>query len=219
MKIGITGLKCGMSRIFTSNGDLIPVTVIYSPQNKISQIKSIDKEGYNAIQVAIGEKKSHKVTKAEAGHFLKAGIPAGIRTCEFLLDSMPEDHTWSLGHTLDLNMYKPLDKVDVVAISKGKGFAGCIKRHGFARQDATHGNSLSHRAPGSAGMCQTPGRVLKGKKMAGHMGDQQVTVQNLSVVAVYSNENLLLVKGCIPGPKGAFIIIKPAIKHKVKHEK
>lgn len=219
MKIGITGFKCGMSRIFNANGDLVPVTVIYVPHNRISQLKSSDKEGYDAIQVTMGEKKANKATKSELGHFAKAMISPGLKTCELLINEDMKNYNLTLGQLLDLNMYKPFDKVDVVAISKGKGFAGCIKRHGFSRQDATHGNSLSHRVPGSVGMCQTPGRVLKGKKMPGHKGDRRVTVQNLSVLAVYSDEGVLLVKGCIPGAKGSFVVVKPAIKYRLKNEK
>ncbi len=207
MTIGIIGHKVGMTRVFSQEGNSTPVTVVSIANNTVSQIKSQDTDGYNAIQVATGAVKASKVTKPQAGHFAKAGIQAGKIVMEFRTDEKLE-----VGTNLDINMFAAGQKVDVTGRSKGKGFQGVIKRYNFQMQDATHGNSVSHRAPGSIGQCQTPGRVFKGKKMSGHMGDRNVTTQNLEIVRVDAEKGLLLIKGAVPGAKNSRVIIKPAVK-------
>jgi large subunit ribosomal protein L3 len=198
-----------MTRIFTESGESIPVTVLQVDNNRISQIKSMDVDGYSAVQVVNGSKKSSRVNKPLSGHYAKAGVEAGDFIKEFRLES---SDGYSLGQVLSVEMFEVGDKVDVVGTSKGKGFAGGVKRHNFKMQDATHGNSISHRAPGSIGQCQTPGRVFKGKKMAGHMGNVQRTAQNLEIAQIDNEKGLLLVKGAIPGPKSGNVVIKQAIK-------
>ncbi len=210
MAIGIIGRKAGMTRIFKESGESVPVTVIEVQANKISQVKTDDVDGYKAIQVSVGEKKASRVSKSEAGHFSKAGVSAGTFICEFRLDGSEE--SFSVGDALEVSQFEEGQLVDVIGQSKGKGFAGVVKRWNFRTQDATHGNSLSHRAPGSIGQCQTPGRVFKGKKMAGHMGAEKVTVQSLEVVRVDSEKGLLLIKGAVPGATGGSVIVKPAVK-------
>ena len=207
MTIGIIGHKVGMTRVFSDEGNSTPVTVVSIANNTISQVKTQDSDGYNAIQVSTGAIKASKVTKPQAGHFAKAGIEAGKIVMEFRTDD-----TFEVGANLDVNMFEAGQKVDVTGRSKGKGFAGVIKRYNFQMQDATHGNSVSHRAPGSIGQCQTPGRVFKGKKMSGHMGDRNVTTQNLEIVRVDSEKGLILIKGAVPGAKNSRVIIKPAVK-------
>jgi len=207
MTIGIIGLKVGMTRVFTEEGNSTPVTVVSVANNTISQIKTTETDGYNAIQVSTGAVKSSRVNKPLAGHFAKAGVDAAKIMMEFRTDE-----TFELGSNLDINMFAAGQKVDVTGRSKGKGFQGVIKRYNFQMQDATHGNSVSHRAPGSIGQCQTPGRVFKGKKMSGHMGDRNVTTQNLEVVRVDAEKGLLLIKGAVPGAKNSRVIIKPAVK-------
>ena len=207
MTIGIIGHKVGMTRVFSQEGNSTPVTVVSIANNTVSQIKSQDTDGYNAIQVATGAVKASKVTKPQAGHFAKAGIQAGKIVMEFRTDEKLE-----VGTNLDINMFAAGQKVDVTGRSKGKGFQGVIKRYNFQMQDATHGNSVSHRAPGSIGQWQTPGRVFKGKKMSGHMGDRNVTTQNLEIVRVDAEKGLLLIKGAVPGAKNSRVIIKPAVK-------
>lgn len=209
MSVGLLGKKCGMTRIFTESGESIPVTVLQVDNNRISQIKSMDVDGYSAVQVVNGSKKSSRVNKPLSGHYAKAGVEAGDFIKEFRLES---SDGYSLGQVLSVEMFEVGDKVDVVGTSKGKGFAGGVKRHNFKMQDATHGNSISHRAPGSIGQCQTPGRVFKGKKMAGHMGNVQRTAQNLEIAQIDNEKGLLLVKGAIPGPKSGNVVIKQAIK-------
>lgn len=209
MTIGIVGVKRGMTRVFAEDGSSIPVTVIEATPNRIVQRKTADSDGYEAIQVTFGEIKPSKVNKAKAGLFAKAGVDAGRKLCEFRVDA--EDAS-VVGDTLTVEGFEVGQKIDVTGQSKGKGFAGVIKRYNFAMQDATHGNSVSHRAPGSIGQCQSPGRVFKGKKMAGHMGAEQVTAQTLEVVRVDQENNLLLVKGAVPGAKGGDIIVKPSVK-------
>ncbi|MFT6840381.1 MAG: large subunit ribosomal protein L3 [Candidatus Azotimanducaceae bacterium] len=209
MTIGIVGVKRGMTRVFAEDGSSIPVTVIEATPNRIVQRKTADSDGYEAIQVTFGEVKPSKVNKAKAGLFAKAGVDAGRKLCEFRVDA--EDAS-VVGDTLTVEGFEVGQKIDVTGQSKGKGFAGVIKRYNFAMQDATHGNSVSHRAPGSIGQCQSPGRVFKGKKMAGHMGAEQVTAQTLEVVRVDQENNLLLVKGAVPGAKGGDIIVKPSVK-------
>ncbi len=207
MTIGIIGLKVGMTRVFSEEGNSTPVTVVSVADNTISQVKTTDIDGYNAIQVSTGVVKSSKVNKPLAGHFAKASVDAAKFMMEFRTEQAHE-----VGSNLDLNMFEAGQKVDVTGRSKGKGFQGVIKRYNFQMQDATHGNSVSHRAPGSIGQCQTPGRVFKGKKMSGHMGDRNVTTQNLEIVRVDSEKGLLLIKGAVPGAKNSRVIIKPAVK-------
>jgi large subunit ribosomal protein L3 len=209
MTIGLIGRKRGMTRIFSEDGVSTPVTVIEVEPNRISQLKTTDTDGYNAIQITVGEKKASRLTKAEAGHFAKAQAAAGRKVAEFRVEEVAD---MELGSELKVDLFEAGQKVDVSGITTGKGFAGAVKRYGFRGGDATHGNSLSHRAPGSIGQCQTPGRVFKGKRMAGHMGDKQRTLQNLSIVKVDAERNLLLVKGSVPGATGSDVIIRPAVK-------
>ncbi len=209
MTIGLVGRKRGMTRVFTEDGVSTPVTVIEVEPNRVSQLKTIETDGYNAIQVTIGSKKTSRVSKPQAGHFAKAESAAGNKVCEFALESAAEVE---LGAELNVSIFEAGQQIDVSGITKGKGFAGVVKRYGFRGGDATHGNSLSHRAPGSIGQCQTPGRVFKGKKMAGHMGDVKRTLQNLSVIRIDEERNLLLVKGSVPGAKGSDVVIRPAVK-------
>ena len=209
MTIGLVGKKCGMTRIFTEDGASVPVTVVEVDPNRVTQVKTLDVDGYNAIQVTTGAKKSSRVIKPEAGHFAKAKVEAGRGLWEFRTE---EGASFELGQLIGVDLFEQGQKVDVTGQSKGKGFQGGVKRWNFHMQDATHGNSLSHRAPGSIGQCQTPGRVFKGKKMAGHMGAEQVTVQSLEIVRVDAERNLLLIKGAVPGATGADVIVKPAVK-------
>jgi large subunit ribosomal protein L3 len=209
MTIGIVGIKQGMTRIFTEDGASVPVTVIQAGPNRITQIKTSDSDGYHAVQVTYGETKLSKVTKPAAGHFKKANVDAGRKLVEFVT---PAETDLEIGGSLTLESFVEGQLVDVTGQSKGKGFQGVIKRHNFSMQDATHGNSLSHRAPGSIGQCQTPGRVWKGKKMAGHMGAERVTTQSLQIVRVDQENNVLLVKGAVPGPAGGDVIVRPAVK-------
>ena len=207
--IGLIGRKVGMTRIFTEEGVSIPVTVVEVEGNRITQVKTVDTDGYNAIQVTEGTKKASRVSKPAAGHFAKAGVEAGRGLWEFRLENSEE---YTVGSTLTVELFNDIKKVDVTGTSKGKGFQGAVKRWNFRTQDMTHGNSLSHRAPGSIGQCQTPGRVFKGKKMAGHMGAERVTTQNLEIVRVDAERNLLLIKGAVPGSTGGNVIVKPAVK-------
>ncbi|GAM62438.1 LSU ribosomal protein L3p [Vibrio ishigakensis] len=207
--IGLVGRKVGMTRVFTEEGVSIPVTVVEVENNRVSQVRSVETDGYAAIQVTAGEKKASRVNKAEAGHFAKAGVEAGRGLWEFRLENGEE---FEVGAELNVELFNDVKKVDVTGTSKGKGFQGAVKRWNFSTQDMTHGNSLSHRAPGSIGQCQTPGRVFKGKKMAGHMGAERVTTQNLEIVRVDAERNLLLIKGAVPGSIGGNVIVKPAVK-------
>lgn len=208
MTIGLIGRKCGMTRIFTEDGISIPVTVIEVEPNRVTQFKSEDTDGYRAVQVTVGERRTSRVTKAQAGHFAKAKVAAGRGTLEFRL----VDGEYQAGDELKVDLFEAGQMVDVTGQSKGKGFAGTIKRWNFRGQDNTHGNSVSHRVPGSIGQCQTPGRVFKGKKMSGHMGAERVTVQSLQIVRVDVERNLLLVKGAVPGATGSDVIVRPAVK-------
>ena len=210
-KVGLIGRKVGMTRIFTEEGASVPVTVLEVEANRICQIRNPDpaKDGYAAIQVTVGQKKASRVSKPEAGHFSKAGVEAGRGLWEFRLDSIDG---YELGAEINLDILSEVQKVDVTGTSKGKGFQGVVKRWNFRTQDMSHGNSLSHRAPGSIGQCQTPGRVFKGKKMAGQMGSERVTTQNLEVVRIDTDRNLLLIKGSVPGAIGGNVIIQPAVK-------
>jgi large subunit ribosomal protein L3 len=209
MTIGLVGKKAGMTRVFSEDGQAIPVTVIEVPTQLVTQIKTQETDGYQAIQVTYGEKKASRVSKPAAGHFAKAGVQAGRGLCEFRTEE-----EFTLGAELTVSRFEDGQKVDVTGTSKGKGFQGGVKRWNFQMQDATHGNSLSHRAPGSIGQCQTPGRVWKGKKMAGHMGSEQVTTQSLEIIRVDVERGLLLVKGAVPGATGGDLIVKPAVKVK-----
>ncbi|OGT88911.1 MAG: 50S ribosomal protein L3 [Gammaproteobacteria bacterium RIFOXYA12_FULL_61_12] len=211
MSIGLVGRKAGMTRIFTEDGVSVPVTVIQVEPNRVTQVRSQEIDGYRAIQVTAGSKKSSRVKKAEAGHFAKAGVEAGKGLWEFRL-AEGEGEGLDVGSEINVAFFEAGQIVDVQGRSKGKGFAGVVKRYHFSMQDATHGNSLSHRAPGSIGQNQTPGRVFKGKRMAGHMGDVNRTQQNLELVRVDAERNLLLVKGAVPGAPGGAVIVTPAVK-------
>lgn len=211
MAIGVVGRKAGMTRVFTEDGTSIPVTVVEVTPNRITQIRTVDRDGYNAIQVTAGTQNASRVNKPMAGVFAKAGVEAGRGLWEFRLDA-EQVSDFKAGDEIRVDVFAPGQKVDVTARSIGKGFAGVVKRHNFRTQDATHGNSLSHRAPGSIGQNQTPGRVFKGKKMAGHMGHVRVTTQNLEVVRVDAERNFILIKGAVPGARGGDVIIRPAVK-------
>ena len=210
MTVGIVGRKSGMTRVFTEDGVSVPVTVVEVVPNRVTQIKEQDTDGYRAIQVTAGSRKASKVSKPEAGHFARAGVEAGVGLWEFRLAGI--DEAFEVGAELTVARFEQGQKVDVAGQSKGKGFQGGVKRWNFSMQDATHGNSLSHRAPGSLGQCQTPGRVFKGKKMAGHMGAERVTTQGLEVVRVDVERNLLLIKGAVPGAPGGDVIVRPTTK-------
>ncbi|AIY64464.1 50S ribosomal protein L3 [Pseudoalteromonas piratica] len=210
MALGLVGRKVGMTRIFTEDGVSIPVTVIEATPNRVTQVKSEATDGYNALQVTAGEKKASRVNKPEAGHFAKAGVEAGRGLWEFRLSG--DEGDFEVGNEITVEVFNDVKKVDVTGTSKGKGFQGGVKRWNFSMQDATHGNSLSHRAPGSIGQNQSPGKVFKGKKMAGHMGAERVTTQNLEVVRVDAERGLLLVKGAVPGAVNGDVIVKPAVK-------
>ena len=210
MAIGLVGRKSGMTRVFTEDGQSVPVTVIEAEPNRITQIKTMESDGYNAVQVTAGEVKQGRVNKPEAGHYAKASTLAGRLLKEFRVDELSGD--FAVGGEITLAQFEPGQKIDVQGTSKGKGYAGTIKRWNFRGQDNSHGNSISHRVPGSIGQCQTPGRVFKGKKMSGHLGNATVTVQNLEVVRVDGERNLLLVKGAVPGPIGGDVVITPAVK-------
>jgi len=211
MTIGLIGRKRGMTRVFTEQGESIPVTVIEVSPNRVTQVKTVETDGYSALQVTIGSKRNSLVTKPEAGHYSKAGVEAGEGLWELRLEGA-EGADLKTGAELNVEQFETGQKVDVTGTSIGKGFAGAVKRHNFAMQDATHGNSVSHRAPGSIGQCQTPGRVFKGKKMAGQMGDARVTTQNLEVVKVDAERNLLLIKGAVPGAKNGQVAVRPSVK-------
>jgi large subunit ribosomal protein L3 len=204
-----------MTRVFTEDGVSVPVTVIEVEPNRVTQVRDTDTDGYSAVQVTVGARKASRVNKAESGHYAKANAEAGRGLWEFRLDDYQGDAP-EVGNEFKVDMFEAGQKVDVRGNSKGKGFQGGVKRHNFRTQDATHGNSLSHRAPGSIGQCQTPGRVFKGKKMAGHMGAEQVSIQSLEVVRVDVDRNLILVKGAVPGARGGDVIVTPAIKMKNK---
>jgi large subunit ribosomal protein L3 len=204
-----------MTRVFCEDGSSVPVTVLQIDSNRVTQVKSIEVDGYRSIQVAAGDKKSSKVNKAMAGHYAAANVTAGRGLWEFRLED-GEGEEMSVGVQLSLDIFAAGQAVDVQGRSIGKGFAGGIKRHNFSMQDATHGNSRSHRVLGSIGMCQTPGRVFKGKKMEGHMGAEKVTVQNLTIHSVDTVRNLILVKGAVPGSKGGDVVITPAMKMRNK---
>lgn len=211
MAIGIVGRKAGMTRVFTEEGVSVPVTVIEVVPNRVAQLKRAESDGYLSVQVTTGSRKTSRVSKPQAGHFAKAGVDAGRGLWEFRADAADLECI-EIGSEIKADRFEAGQKVDVRGQTQGKGFQGTVKRHNFRTQDATHGNSLSHRAPGSIGQCQTPGRVFKGKKMAGHMGAVQRCQQNLEVVRVDVERNLLLVKGAVPGAKGGDVIVTPAVK-------
>jgi len=211
MTIGIVGRKRGMTRVFTEAGDSVPVTVVEASPNHIASLITTETNGYTAVQVSWGEKKSSTLTKSEAGKYAKANLETGEGLLEYRV-SNEELEQYAAGAELKVDMFEAGQKVDVTGTTNGKGFAGAIKRHNFSHQRNTHGNSLSHRAPGSIGQCQTPGRVFKGKKMAGHMGNVQRTTQNLEIVRVDSERNLLLIKGSVPSVKGGKVVVKPSVK-------
>ncbi len=211
MSIGVVGRKAGMTRIFNEDGVSIPVTVIEVEPNRVTQVKTPERDGYRAIQVTTGSRRASRVNKPAAGHFAKAGVAAGRGLWEFRLAD-GEGEELEAGAEIKVDIFADGQKVDVTGISIGKGFAGTIKRHNFRGKDATHGNSLSHRTPGSIGQNQSPGKVFKGKKMAGHMGNRRTTIQNLEIIRVDVERNLLLVKGAVPGSKGGDVIVRPAVK-------
>ncbi len=211
MSIGVVGRKAGMTRIFDEGGVSTPVTVIEIEPNRITQVKTMESDGYRSVQVTTGTRRSGRVTKPAAGHFAKAGVAAGRGLWEFRLGD-GEEADLAAGGEIKVDIFSAGQKIDVTGTSIGKGFAGTIKRHNFRGKDATHGNSLSHRTPGSIGQNQSPGRVFKGKKMSGQMGNKRVTVQNLEIVRVDAERNLLLVKGAVPGSKGGDVLVRPAVK-------
>lgn len=209
MSLGLVGRKVGMTRVFSEDGVSIPVTVIEVEPNRVSQIKTVETDGYVAVQVITGSRRASRVTKPMAGHYKKAGLEPGRGAWEFRVDSLDEIE---LGTEFKVDLFEAGQSVDVSGVSKGKGFQGGVKRHNFRMQDATHGNSLSHRSNGSIGQNQTPGRVFKGKKMSGHMGAANVTTQNLEIVSVDTDRNLLLIRGAVPGAKSGDVIVRPATK-------
>ena len=211
MTMGLVGRKCGMTRVFTDDGVSIPVTVIEARPNRVTQVKTVETDGYRALQVSAGTVKPSRVSRPRAGHFAKAKVEAGDTLVEFRVAD-DEAADVAIGAEFKVDLFAAGQKVDVIGTSIGKGFAGTVKRYNFRTQDATHGNSLAHRAPGSIGQNQTPGRVFKGKKMAGHMGSVRRTAQNLEVVRVDAERNLILVQGAVPGHKGGRVIVRPAIK-------
>ena len=211
INIGIVGTKQGMTRLFTEAGTSIPVTVVSVFPNIITQVKTDSSDGYNSVQVTFGSKKEKHLTKSELGHFNKFKTPPGEGLWELQIESEDLENL-TPGSEIGLDQFEIGQKIDITGTSKGKGFAGTVKRWNFQMQDATHGNSLSHRAPGSIGQCQTPGRVWKGKKMSGHMGFQRKTIQNLEIMGVDIEKNLLLVKGSVPGSNGSHVVVKPAVK-------
>ena len=209
--IGIVGRKAGMSRLFTEDGRSIPVTVIEASPNRITQIKTVETDGYTAVQITAGTKRSRLVTKPAAGHFAKAKVEAGRGLWEFRIAD-GDAGNFEVGTEIRADIFAVGQLVDVSGVTKGKGFQGTIKRHHFKMGDATHGNSLSHRSPGSIGQRQTPGRVFPGKKMAGHMGSVQQSMQNLEVVKVDAERGLIAVKGSVPGAPGGDVVVRPASK-------
>ncbi|MCU6432156.1 50S ribosomal protein L3 [Undibacterium sp. Jales W-56] len=215
MSLGLVGRKVGMMRIFTDDGDSIPVTVLDVSNNRVTQIKTPDTDGYSAVQVTFGQRRASRVTKAAAGHLAKAGVEAGTVLKEFRVDAVKAAEL-KAGDVVPIGLFEAGQKVDVQGVTIGKGYAGTIKRHHFSSGRATHGNSRSHNVPGSIGMAQDPGRVFPGKRMTGHLGDATRTVQNLEIARVDAERQLLLVKGAVPGAKNGQVIVSPAIKVKAK---
>ena len=213
MTLGLVGRKKGMTRIFTDEGASLPVTVLEMEPNRVTQVKTVERDGYRAVQVTTGTRRVDRLTKPSVGHFAKSGVEPGRGLWEFRL-AADENAELEVGAAVGVDLFSAGQRVDAVATSIGKGFAGVIKRYNFHMQDATHGNSLAHRAPGSIGQNQSPGRVFKGKKMAGHMGNVRRTAQNLEVVRVDQERNLILVKGAVPGAAGGDVVLQPAVKAK-----
>ena len=211
MSIGLVGRKAGMTRLFTDAGESVPVTIVVVEPNRVTCFKTREKDGYRAVQVTTGVKKPSRVSKPQAGHLVKSGVEAGEGLWEFRLDD-DEGERLVPGCTLDVTIFKQGQKIDATGTSIGKGYAGVVKRHNFRTQDASHGNSLAHRAPGSIGQNQTPGRVFKGKRMAGHMGAARRTAQNLEIVRIDEVRGAILIKGAIPGPRRGRVIVRPAVK-------
>jgi large subunit ribosomal protein L3 len=211
MSLGLVGRKIGMTRVFADDGTTLPVTVLDVSNNRVSQIKSVATDGYDAIQVAFGTRRASRVTKAAAGHFARAGVEAGSVLKEFTV-SAEVASGFKPGAIVGVDQFKVGQKVDVTGVTIGKGYAGTIKRYHFSSGRATHGNSKSHNVPGSIGMAQDPGRVFPGKRMTGHLGDVQRTVQNLEIVRIDAERQLLLVMGAVPGSKGGNVVVHPAVK-------
>ena len=215
MSLGLIGKKQGMTRFFTEEGGSLPVTVVSVDTNTVIQIKTLDNDGYNSVQVTTGQKKEKHLNKSALGHFKKSSVVPGEGLWEFPIENN-EVEKLEVGQSIPLGLFQEGQAVDVSGVSKGKGFAGTVKRWNFKMQDATHGNSLSHRAPGSIGQCQTPGRVWKGKKMSGHMGSEKVTVQNLKIVSIDLENSLILIQGSIPGSTGSRVMLRPSRGEKVE---
>jgi len=211
MTLGLVGRKCGMTRIYAEDGSAVPVSVIHVEPNRVVQVKAMGTDGYRAVQITAGVKKRSRLSRPEAGHYAKAGVEAGRGLWEFRLED-GDTAQYAVGSELGVDLFQEGQYVDVQGTSIGKGFAGVVKRHNFRTQDATHGNSLSHRAPGSIGQNQTPGRVFKGKRMAGHLGNVTTTVQSLKVFAIDKERSLLMIKGAVPGAKGSDVVVRPAVK-------
>jgi len=211
MPIGLVGRKAGMARVFTDTGESIPVTVVVVEPNRVTYLRTWEKDGYRAVQLTAGARKQSRLSKPQAGHLAANSVEAGDGLWEFRLDD-GEGKGLAPGSKLDVTIFTAGQKVDATGTSIGKGYAGVVKRHNFRTQDASHGNSLAHRAPGSIGQNQTPGRVFKGKRMAGHMGAVRRTMQNLEVVRVDQERNTILIKGSVPGPRGGRIVVRPAVK-------
>jgi len=212
MSLGLIGRKIGMTRIFTENGDSLPVTVIDVSNNRVTQVKKIEIDGYHAVQLAFGKKRASRVNKSTAGHYSKAGVEAGSILKEFRVDSSDEISQLETGLLIKTDIFKVGQKVDVSGVTIGKGYAGAIKRHHFSSNRASHGNSKAHNKPGSIGMAQDPGRIFPGKRMSGHLGNVRRTIQNLEIIRIDGERNLLLIKGAIPGSKGGSVIVRPSIK-------
>jgi len=212
MTIGLVGKKCGMTRVFTDDGASVPVTVIEVLPNRITQIKTVENDGYNAIQISTGSRKANRVSKAEAGHYAKAGVEPGAEVCEFRIEDEKELAELAVGGEIKVERFAAGQYVDVTGVTKGKGFAGTIKRHHFRGQDNSHGNSRSHRVPGSIGQRQSPGKVFKGKKMCGHLGSVQRTIMSQPIVKVDAERNLVMVRGGVPGAANGYVVIRPAVK-------
>lgn len=211
MSLGLIGRKVGMTRIFTEDGESVPVTVLEVVPNRVTQIKTLQSDGYNGLQVAHGERRASRINKALTGHYAKAGVAAGSGIKEFsVTDDVLANYT--VGGQVTVEIFQPGQLVDVTGTSLGKGFSGAIKRHNFSSNRASHGNSRSHNVPGSIGMAQDPGRVFPGKRMPGHLGSVKTTVQNLQIVRVDAERNLLLIKGAVPGSKGGDVVVRPAVK-------
>jgi large subunit ribosomal protein L3 len=215
MSLGLLGRKVGMMRIFTDDGDSIPVTVLDVSNNRVAQVKTPETDGYSAVQVVFGQRRASRVNKASAGHYAKAGVEAGTLLREFRIDAA-QAAGFKAGDAVNVSLFEVGQKIDVQGTSIGKGYAGTIKRHNFASGRATHGNSRSHNVPGSIGMAQDPGRVFPGKRMTGHMGDETVTTQNLEIARIDAERQLLLVKGAVPGAKNGQVVVKPAVKAKAQ---